>query len=224
VKALLDGADSLPVIVPSLPEDIGLDEILDQVDGVLLTGSYSNLEPHHYGDDDDDHVGDRDPHRDAMTLPLALRALERGVPLLAVCRGHQELNVALGGTLHRNVAEVPGYHDHLENKSDPLDVQYGPSHPVELIEGGLLNSLAGTNSIMVNSLHGQAVAKLADDVTVEAVADDGLIEAFRVDTAPGFNLSVQWHPEWKVTENEFSMAIFKTFGDACRARAAERQV
>jgi putative glutamine amidotransferase len=224
VKALLDGADSLPMIVPSLPDDIGLDEVLDQVDGVLLTGSYSNLEPHHYGDDDDDHVGDRDPHRDAMTLPLALRALERGVPLLAVCRGHQELNVALGGTLHRSVADVPGYHNHLENKSDPLDVQYGPSHPVELIEGGLLNSLAGTNSIMVNSLHGQAVAKLADDVAVEAVADDGLIEAFRVDTAPGFNLSVQWHPEWKVTENEFSMAIFKAFGDACRARAAERQV
>ena len=224
VKALLDGSDSLPMIVPSLPDDIGLDEILDQVDGVLLTGSYSNLEPHHYGDDDDDHVGDRDPHRDAMTLPLALRALERGVPLLAVCRGHQELNVALGGTLHRNVADVPGYHNHLENKSDPLDVQYGPSHPVELIEGGLLNSLAGANSVMVNSLHGQAVAKLADDVAVEAVADDGLIEAFRVDTAPGFNLSVQWHPEWKVTENEFSMAIFKAFGDACRARAAERQV
>jgi putative glutamine amidotransferase len=224
VKALLDGSDSLPMIVPSLPDDIGLDEILDQVDGVLLTGSYSNLEPHHYGDDNDDHVGDRDPHRDAMTLPLALRALERGVPLLAVCRGHQELNVALGGTLHRNVADVPGYHNHLENKSDPLDVQYGPSHPVELIEGGLLNSLAGANSVMVNSLHGQAVAKLADDVAVEAVADDGLIEAFRVDTAPGFNLSVQWHPEWKVTENEFSMAIFKAFGDACRARAAERQV
>jgi putative glutamine amidotransferase len=224
VKALLDGSDSLPMIVPSLPDDIGLDEILDQVDGVLLTGSYSNLEPHHYGDDDDDHVGDRDPHRDAMTLSLALRALERGVPLLAVCRGHQELNVALGGTLHRNVADVPGYHNHLENKSDPLDVQYGPSHPVELIEGGLLNSLAGANSVMVNSLHGQAVAKLADDVAVEAVADDGLIEAFRVDTAPGFNLSVQWHPEWKVTENEFSMAIFKAFGDACRARAAERQV
>jgi len=224
VKALLEGANSLPMIVPSLPDDIGLDEILDQVDGVLLTGSYSNLEPHHYGDSDDDHVGDRDPHRDAMTLPLALRALERGIPLLAVCRGHQELNVALGGTLHRNVASVPGYHDHLENKSDPLDVQYGPSHQVELMEGGLLNRLAGANSIMVNSLHGQAVAKLADNVAVEAVADDGLIEAFRVDTAPGFNLSVQWHPEWKITENEFSMAIFKAFGDACRARAAERQV
>ena len=224
LKALLDGSDALPMIVPALADDIGVDEILERVDGVTLTGSYSNLEPHHYGDDDADHIGDADPHRDAMTLPLALRALELGVPLLAVCRGHQELNVALGGTLHRDVASVPGYHNHRENKSDPLDVQYGPSHPVSLMEGGLLRRLAGVESIMVNSLHGQAIAKLADGVSVEAVADDGLIEAFRVDTAPGFNLSVQWHPEWRVTENEFSMAIFKAFGDACRARAANRNM
>jgi len=224
VKALLDGSGALPMIVPSLSDDISVDEILENVDGVLLTGSYSNVEPRHYGDDDEHHVGDRDPARDAMTLPLALRALETGVPLLAVCRGHQELNVALGGTLHREVGKVPGYHNHLENKSDPLDVQYGPSHPVELPEGGLLNRLAGGHSVMVNSLHGQAVARLADGVTVEAIADDGLIEAFRVDAAPGFNLSVQWHPEWRVTENEFSMAIFKAFGDACRARAKGRQV
>ena len=224
LKALLDGADALPLIVPALPDEIDVDEILDRVDGVLLTGSYSNVEPRHYGDDDEDHVGDRDPNRDAMTLPLALRALERGVPLLAICRGHQELNVALGGTLHREVGSVPGYHSHLENKDDPLDVQYGPSHQVELMQGGLLNSLAGADSISVNSLHGQAIAKLADGVTVEAVADDGLIEAFRVDTVSGFNLSVQWHPEWRATENEFSMAIFKAFGDACRARADQRQV
>jgi len=224
LKALLDGADALPIIVPSLAEDIDVDEILERVDGVTLTGSYSNVEPRHYGGDDADHVGDADPHRDAMTLPLALRALETGVPLLAVCRGHQELNVALGGTLHRDVAAVPGYHSHLENKSDPLDVQYGPSHPVSLMEGSLLRRLAGSDSIVVNSLHSQGIAKLAENVTVEAVADDGLIEAFTVDGAKGFNLSVQWHPEWRVTENEFSMAIFQAFGDACRARAANRQV
>jgi putative glutamine amidotransferase len=224
VKALIDGSGALPIIVPSLAGDIDIDEMLNHVDGITLTGSYSNIEPHHYGDDDADHVGDADPHRDAMTLPLALRALERGVPLLAVCRGHQELNVALGGTLHRRVASVPGYHNHLENKEDPLDVQYGPSHPIALMEGGLLRRLAGSDSVMVNSLHGQGIAKLADGVTVEAVADDGLIEAFAVDGTPGFNLSVQWHPEWRVTENEFSMSIFKAFGDACRARASQRQV
>ena len=224
LKAIIDGAGGFPIIVPSMAEDIGVDEILDRIDGITLTGSYSNIEPHHYGAEAIDEDGFHDPHRDALTLPLALRALEKGVPLLALCRGHQELNVALGGTLHQNLSKVPGYQDHLENKSDPLDVQYGPSHPVSLMEGGLLRQLAGADSIMVNSLHAQGIAKLAGGVTVEAVADDGLIEAFTVDTAPGFNISVQWHPEWRLTENEFSMKLFKAFGDACRARAEERQV
>lgn len=224
LKALIDGAGGIPVIVPSMAGDIDIDEILDRVDGILLTGSYSNIEPHRYGGETTEKSGLFDPHRDAMTLPLALRALERGVPLLAVCRGHQELNVALGGTLHQNMADVPGYHDHLENKQDPLDKQYGPSHPVSLVDGGLLRQLAGSDSVMVNSLHAQGVDRLAGGVMVEAVADDGLVEAYRLDTAPGFNLSVQWHPEWRVTENQFSMAIFKAFGDACRARAKQRQV
>jgi putative glutamine amidotransferase len=157
-------------------------------------------------------------------LPLAQRALEIGMPLLAVCRGFQELNVALGGTLHQKVHEVPGYHNHLENKDDPLDVQYGPSHPVSFPEGSLLRELVGADSFPVNSLHSQAVARLADGVTVEAVADDGLIEAFRVDDVPGFALAVQWHPEWKPTDNELSKVIFKAFGDACRVRAKQRQV
>ena len=224
LRALIDGADTLPLMLPALAGDIEVDDLLDRVDGIALTGSYSNVEPGRYGQEPSHDPGFHDPHRDAMTLPLALRALEKGVPLLAVCRGHQELNVALGGTLHQNVAEVPGYHRHLENKEDPLDVQYGPSHPVSLMEGGLLRRLSGTDTQMVNSLHGQGIAKLADGVVVEAVADDGLIEAFTVDGASGFNLSVQWHPEWRVTENEFSMAIFKAFGDACRARAKKRQV
>lgn len=224
LRALIDGSGTLPLALPALADDIDLDELLDRVDGIALTGSYSNVEPYRYGEQPSHDPGFHDPHRDAMTLPLALRALEKGVPLLAICRGHQELNVALGGTLHQNVADVPGYHCHLENKEDPLDVQYGPAHPVTLMEGGLLRQLAGSDSQMVNSLHGQGIAKLGRGVSVEAVADDGLIEAFRVDSAPGFNLSVQWHPEWRVTENEFSMAIFKAFGDACRARMSQRQV
>ncbi len=224
LRAIIDGAGALPLIVPALADDIDIDELLDRVDGLALTGSYSNVEPKRYGEQPSHDPGFHDPFRDAMMLPLALRALAKGVPLLAVCRGHQELNVALGGTLHQNVAEVPGYHGHLENKDDPLDVQYGPAHPVTLMEGGLLRRLAGADTKTVNSLHGQGIAKLGRGVTVEAVADDGLIEAFTVDTAPGFNLSVQWHPEWRVTENEFSMAIFKAFGDACRVRARQRQV
>jgi len=224
LKAVIEAADAVPLIIPVFADDLAIDELVDQVDGVLLTGSHSDIEPHHYGGESDDPGALRDPHRDALTLPIARHALETGVPLLAVCRGFQELNVVLGGTLHQKVRDVPGYHDHKENPDDPLDVQYGPSHPLTLVAGGLLSHLAGAEEIIVNSLHGQGVKKLADGVTVEAVADDGLIEAFTVDSAAGFALAVQWHPEWQVAQNEFSSAIFRAFGDACRERARERQV
>ncbi len=224
LTAIIEAADAVPLIIPVLADHLAIDELVDQVDGVMLTGSPSDIEPHHYGDENDDPDALRDPHRDALTLPIAKHALETGVPLFAVCRGFQELNVVLGGTLHQKVHAVEGYHMHKENPDDPLDVQYGPSHPVRLVEGGLLSRLAGADEVIVNSLHGQGIKKLARGVTVEAVADDGLIEAFSVDEAQGFALAVQWHPEWRATENEFSSAIFKAFGDACRERARERQV
>ncbi len=224
LKALIDGAGAMPLIVPALADELEIDEILEHLDGVLLTGSPSDIEPRHYGAESSAAGALRDPHRDALTLPMARKALDSGVPLLAVCRGFQELNVVLGGTLHQELQSVAGYHSHKENPEDPIDVQYGPSHPVTLVENGMLRRLAGQASAMVNSLHGQGVQRLADGVTVEAVADDGLIEAFSVDAAPGFALAVQWHPEWRAMNNEFSSAIFKAFGDACRERARERQV
>lgn len=224
LDALIMGSEVLPLITPVMPDDVDIDALLQPFDGIFLTGSYSNVEPHHYNGSPSEKGTLHDPHRDAVTLPLARRALETGVPLLAVCRGFQELNVALGGTLHQKVHEVTGYHNHLENKDDPLDTQYGPSHPVHLADGGLLQELAGSDTVMVNSLHAQGVAKLAPGVSVEAVADDGLVEAFQVDMGPGFALAVQWHPEWRVMENDFSKAIFKAFGDACRVHASQRQV
>ncbi len=130
--------------------------------------------------------------------------------------------MALGGSLYQKVHEVDGYHSHLQDDEDPIDVQYGPSHQIRLTEGGMLHGFVGEPTTMVNSLHRQGVERLAEGLVVEAVADDGLVEAFRVDGAPGFNLAVQWHPEWRVTENEFSMAMFRAFGDACRERAAKR--
>ena len=222
LQALIVGADALPVVVPALSGDV--DDVLAAVDGILLTGSPSNVEPQHYSGEPSKPGTLHDAHRDALTLPLARSALDRGVPLLAVCRGFQELNVVLGGTLHQHVEEVEGYHDHRENPDDPLDVQYGPSHLVSIVEGGYLHELLGESTMMVNSLHSQGVRKLAAGISVEAIADDGLVEGFTVDDAPGFALAVQWHPEWKVTENDFSMKIFKAFGDACRAHAAGRQV
>jgi putative glutamine amidotransferase len=219
ITAIRDGADALPFLIPALGNTIDAEAVLRRVDGILLTGSPTNVEPHHYDGEPSNPGTLHDPHRDETTLPLLELALEKGVPVFAVCRGFQELNVVLGGTLHQNVHEVEGYRSHKENPDDPLDVQYGPSHEVHLVEGGLLRSLAGTDTVTVNSVHSQGVARLAGGVSVEAVADDGLIEGFRVDGAKNFALAVQWHPEWKVTEDSFSMAIFKAFGDACRQSA-----
>ncbi len=223
VTAIRDGADALPFLIPALGGSIDVDAVLSRIDGLLLTGSPSNVEPHHYDGDASRPGTMHDPHRDETTLRLIDRALEAGVPLFAICRGYQELTVVLGGSLHQHVEEQPGYHNHRENPDDPLEVQYGPSHEVHLVEGGMLRRLAGTDTVTVNSLHSQGVARLADGVTVEAIADDGLIEGFVVDGARAFSLAVQWHPEWKVTENSFSMAMFKSFGDACRAYASGDQ-
>jgi len=223
LQALAEGSNGLPLIIPVLGDSLQIDEILASIDGLLLTGSPSNLEPHHYDGEPSEPGTLHDPNRDSLTLPLAKRAFETGVPVLALCRGHQELNVVLGGTLHQKVHEVAGFDNHTENPDDSLDVQYGPSHSVNLVEGGLLHGLAGTTKVTVNSLHSQGVAKLANGVSVEAVSDDGLIEAFVVDSVPGFALSIQWHPEWQFARNELSTAIFKAFGDACRQYAAKKQ-
>ena len=224
LAAVVQAVDAVPFVIPVLEEMPDLKALLGHVDGILLPGSYSNVEPHHYNGDPSETGTLHDPHRDAVTLPLVKLVLEHGVPLFAICRGYQELNVALGGTLHQKVHEVPGYHMHLENPDDPIDVRYGPAHPVTLVQGGVLHRMMGADTMMVNSLHGQGVERLGEGLVVEAIADDGLVEAFRVDDTPGFNLAVQWHPEWRATENEFSTAMFKAFGDACRARVLKRQV
>lgn len=224
LAAVVRSVDAVPLIIPVLSEMLDIKALLGHVDGILLSGSYSNVEPHRYAGEPSEEGTLHDPHRDAVTLPLIRLLLENAVPLFAICRGYQEFNVAMGGSLHQKVREVPGYNNHLENPDDPLDVQYGPSHAVALAEGGLLRELTGKATVMVNSLHAQGVARLGDGLSVEATADDGLVEAFRVADAPAFNLGVQWHPEWRSTEDELSTVMFKAFGDACRERASRRQV
>ena len=221
VRAVVDGAGGLPLLVPTLDPVLPLREVLAGLDGLLLTGAVSNIEPHHYSDESSYEGNLLDPRRDATNLPLIPLAIEMGVPVLAICRGFQEVNVAFGGTLYQKVHEQPGFMDHRENKDDPLDVQYGPAHDIALVPGGVLAGLAGDTSATVNSLHGQGVRRLGEGLVVEAQAPDGLVEAFRHD-GPAFMLAVQWHPEWKVRENAFYLATFRAFGDACRARAARR--
>lgn len=221
VRAVVDGAGCLPLLVPTLDPVLPLREVLAGLDGLLLTGAVSNIEPHHYSDESSYEGNLLDPRRDATNLPLIPLAIEMGVPVLAICRGFQEVNVAFGGSLYQKVHEQPGFMDHRENKDDPLDVQYGPAHDIVLVPGGLLATLAGDTRAVVNSLHGQGVRRLGEGLVVEAQAPDGLIEAYRHD-GPAFMLAVQWHPEWKVRENPFYLAIFRAFGDACRVRAARR--
>ena len=217
LQAVVDGSDAYPVAIPSLAEGFDVLDILDRLDGLFLTGSPSNVEPHHYMGDPSLPGTWHDPERDIAALALIPAAIRVGMPLLAVCRGFQEMNVSFGGTLHQRVHEIEGYRVHKENPEDPVDVQYGPVHPVRFTAGGLLEKAAGVSEATVNSVHSQGINLLAEGLEVEAVADDGLIEAFTVGEAPGFTLAVQWHPEWKVLENPVSLAIFRAFGDACRA-------
>lgn len=208
-------AGALPLIAPPVdPEQLG--DLLDGVDGVLMTGSPSNVHPSHFGQTVHDASLPLDPERDAWTLPLARLALQRGVPLLAICRGTQEVNVALGGSLHQTVHEVPGLNDHRDDDRGTVDLQYAPAHPVDVVAGGLLHQITGLAAFEVNSLHGQGVDRLAAGLRVEAVAPDGLVEAFSLPTAPGFNLCLQWHPEWQAASNPVSMQIFRAFGAAAR--------
>lgn len=216
VDAVAQAAHCAPLILPALGNATDLDAVLGAAHGVMLTGSPSNVDPSFYGQELRNPALPSDPARDATTLPLVRAVVERGIPLLAVCRGFQEVNVALGGTLHQAVQDVPGYMDHREDPAAPLDEQYGPAHQLELPAGGLLARIMEASRITVNSLHGQGLDRLAPSLVPEAYAEDGLVEAFSCPTAKGFVLGVQWHPEWRAMENADSRRLFAAFGDACR--------
>lgn len=205
-----------PLIVPTAQAD-EFDALLDLADGVLLTGSASNVHPRHFGEDVKDTTLPLDPDRDDWTLPLISRVLERGIPMFAICRGFQEVNVALGGSLHQAVQDLAGHHDHRAANGTSAEVQYGLAHDIDVVHGGRLEGLLGAARIRVNSVHGQGVNRLAPGLCVEARAPDGLVEAFTVARATGFNLCVQWHPEWQAQSNPVSMRLFEAFGVACAA-------
>src|ERR1700683_5365243 len=173
-RAVLEASGAAPLLIPSLAEELGFDELLERLDGLLFTGSPSNVEPQRYQGPPSAPGTLHDPARDATTLPLIRKAVEAGVPVLGICRGFQEMNVAFGGSLHQRVHEVPGHLDHRDDETQPLDVQYGPAHEVTLEPGGLLRSLAGTDRARVNSLHWQGIERLGDGLAVEARAPDGL--------------------------------------------------
>ena len=222
LEAALAGAGVFPVLVPSFGDKLDLDRLLDAVDGVMLTGSKSNVHPSLYGGDASEANGPYDEARDATTLPLIRRAIELGVPLLAICRGIQELNVALGGTLGTEIQEREGTLDHRAPVSDDQDERFAIRQKVSIKPGSCLAGVFGAGDIMVNSVHRQAVERLGPRLVVEAVAEDGTVEAVSVKDARAFAVGVQWHPEYWASTDQNSGRIFRAFGDAARAHAAAK--
>ena len=222
LTAISVGASGTPVIVPALGSALDIRQLLRRVDGLVLTGSLSNVHPTRYGVEPHAAAEPYDEARDATIFPLIGEALEMGVPLLAICRGFQELNVALGGTLHAEVHAQPGCDDHRAPPIEDPDQRYGPRHPVRFVPGGAFERIAGQSEVWVNSLHRQGIDRLAPGLLAEGHAPDRTIEAVRVAGAPALALAVQWHPEYKAASNPFSMKLYRAFGDAARERLAAR--
>jgi putative glutamine amidotransferase len=222
VIAVSDAAVAVPLLIPALGDRLEAESVVQRIDGLLLTGSRSNVEPHHYAGPPSAEGTLHDPARDALTLPLIRAAIAADMPVLAICRGIQELNVALGGTLHQRLHEVEGRLDHRAPEGDMATRYAHKAHPVTFAAGGVLERLAGARELVVNSLHSQGIDRLAPGLVVEASAPDGQIEAVRHERAR-FVIGVQWHPEYAVMQHAFGRALFAAFGEACRAYARSRR-
>lgn len=222
LEAALATAGVFPLLVPSFGDRLDLDQLLASVDGVMVTGSKSNVHPSLYGGDASEANGPYDPERDATTLPLIRRAIDYGVPLLAICRGIQELNVALGGSLATEIQEREGSLDHRAPPSDNQDDRFAIRQTVAIKPGSCLAGVFGAGEIKVNSVHRQAVDRLGARLQVEAVAEDGTVEAVSVRDSRAFAVGVQWHPEYWAKSDDNSAKIFRAFGDAARAHAIAR--
>jgi len=215
-QAIEQGCGGVPLIIPTMGDALDRESLIERIDGLLFTGSHSNVEPHHYDGGESHDKTKHDPHRDATTLPLIRESVAAGVPVLCICRGFQEINVAYGGTLHQAVQDQPGKLDHREDPDLEPDLRYAPVHQIEINPDGIFKDIVNCESAQVNSLHGQGIDRLAAPLQWEAKAPDGIIEAVSVKDAKAFAMAVQWHPEWKVTENPFYLSLFRAFSQACR--------
>ncbi|HYC47043.1 MAG TPA: gamma-glutamyl-gamma-aminobutyrate hydrolase family protein [Burkholderiales bacterium] len=224
VHSLLRMVDCIPLLLPPVGTDMDIDDLVSRVDGVVLTGGRANIEPHHYQGPEfpDDEIVD--PLRDALILPLVRACIAARVPVFGICRGIQEINVALGGSLYYRIHQLDGKNDHRRPQRDDVTPEevFRPNHPVKFTPGGLFQSLTGCDEMMVNSLHGQGVDRLGEGLVVEATAPDGVIEGLRYDDAAQFVVGVQWHAEWEPEKHALSSALYKAFGEAAYARAARR--
>lgn len=216
IVPLVELAGCVPVLVPTCCGTEDLEQYLDMADGVYLTGAGSNIDPALYGQDNQTPGKAQDKDRDLFDQPLIHAAIARGLPIFGICRGMQEINVALGGDMYQKLYAEPGFNDHRENPDDPVDVQYEAVHAVRLTPNSWLRKLIQADEIRVNSLHGQGLKTLGKGIEAIAQAEDGLVEAIHAPSLSPFLFAVQWHPEWQAAKNPDSVKIFQAFGDACR--------
>jgi putative glutamine amidotransferase len=224
IRATDEVIGAVPILLPANGPTADIETLLDRLDGIMLTGSRSNVQPTLYDGPPHAEGTPEDHARDGITLPLIRAAVARGVPLLAICRGFQELNVALGGSLHQRLQDLPNRMDHSSPMQPSHRVRTSKAHAIRVTQGGWLHKLSGTTNIAVNSLHNQGINQLAPGLVVEGIAPDGLIEAVRVASSPagpviGYAVGMQWHPEYDWRTDALSRAIFEQFGAAVRAYA-----
>lgn len=218
IRACDEVVRAVPVLVPANGERADVDTLLARIDGLILTGSRSNVHPSFYDGPPHAEGTPEDEMRDNVTLPLIRAAVARGIPVLAICRGMQEMNVALGGSLHQRIQDLPGRMDHSTPMNPNPRVRTGKAHSIKIAQGGWLHRIAQAREIKVNSLHNQGVDRLAPGLVVEATAADGTIEAVRSLSSPGFAIGVQWHPEYDFETDAVSRRIFEAFGECVAGR------
>lgn len=212
--AVSEVAGCLPLVIPTDPRFVSVAELLETCDGFLLTGGRPNVHPEEYGEEETEAHGAFDRARDAVTLPLIRACVERGQPFFGVCRGFQEVNVAMGGTLFPEIRDLPGRMNHRMPPDGTLEEKFALRHPVRFTEGGVFHRLLGAVEVMTNTLHGQGIKCAGAQVVIDGHAPDGTPEAIYIKDAPGFTLSVQWHPEWNATNDPVSRPLFAAFGEA----------
>jgi putative glutamine amidotransferase len=216
-SAVADVAGCMPLLIPTDPRFVSVPELLDVCDGFLLTGGRPNVHPAEYGEEATDAHGSFDRARDAITLPLVRACVERGQPFLGICRGFQEVNVALGGTLYPEIRDLPGRMNHRMPPDGTIDEKFALRHRVHFAKDGVFHHLMDAAEVMTNTLHGQGIKDTGGRIVVDGWADDGTPEALYVQDAPGFTLSVQWHPEWHAASDPVSRPLFEAFGKATAA-------
>ncbi len=217
IEAIAQVAGAVPLIVPGLPDSVDIGEIMGVCDGFLLTGGRPNVHPEEYGHEPTEAHGAFDRGRDRVVLPLIRACVEAGQPVLGICRGFQEFNVAMGGTLHPEIRDLPGRMNHRMPPDGTLEEKFAYRHMVHFSPGSPLTRMFGAGEVLVNSLHGQGIEEPGRRVVIEGRAPDGTAEAMTIEDAPGFAMAVQWHPEYNAAIDAASRCLFETFGDALKA-------